>query len=227
MNTIIDRLEVGEERRLSRVETAYRKIKARILSNEYPASFQILEPQLAEKLGVSRTPVREALIRLEADKLIELIPRRGMKVVGMTPTCIAEAYSVLFILELEALQTIDSNSAEQISASARSMLTLASERDYIAWFEHSCNVHDQFVANCQNTELKNLTLSLRERLMRAETISLELRSDLADFSERLVAFAESLIAGELEEASRLYREHCSAALQSFQALLDKYKLQAL
>lgn len=227
MNTIIDRLEVGEERRLSRVETAYRKIKARILSNEYPASFQILEPQLAEKLGVSRTPVREALIRLEADKLIELIPRRGMKVVGMTPTCISEAYSVLATLELKALVTIEPGTAERIRSAAIGMQESVEQSNLGAWYEHYNELRDSLVSDCQNNELRALTVSLRERLMRAEKLSLELRSDLAEFTERCQPFSGELVAGNFESATQLYAEHCRLSLESFQALLDKYKLLAL
>ncbi|HIC81948.1 MAG TPA: GntR family transcriptional regulator, partial [Kiloniellaceae bacterium] len=50
--------------RLSQSERAYQELKRRILDNEMPAGFQALEQELAELLGMSRTPVREALIRL-------------------------------------------------------------------------------------------------------------------------------------------------------------------
>ena len=65
----------------SLVERAYAEIKRRIFSNEYPPGFQALEQEVASQLGMSRTPVREALIRLENERLVELVPRRGMRVV--------------------------------------------------------------------------------------------------------------------------------------------------
>ena len=52
----------------SRVELAYRAIKSRILNNEYPAGYRALEQEVAEDLGVSRTPVHEALIRLQNER---------------------------------------------------------------------------------------------------------------------------------------------------------------
>jgi DNA-binding GntR family transcriptional regulator len=67
----------------SRVNDAYVQIKAEILSNRLPPGFQAPEPEVALRLGMSRTPVREALIRLEADGLVELIPRRGVRVLPL------------------------------------------------------------------------------------------------------------------------------------------------
>ena len=59
-----------------RVARAYAEIRRRILDNEYPAGYQATEPEVAEALGMSRTPVREALIRLEKEGFVEVVPRR-------------------------------------------------------------------------------------------------------------------------------------------------------
>ena len=71
--------------RRSLVDQAYREIKQRLMGNLYPPNLQILEQDLAVQLGMSRTPVREALIRLEREGLVEIIPRRGMRVVPISP----------------------------------------------------------------------------------------------------------------------------------------------
>ena len=70
----------GDSHRSSMSEEAYRIIKLGILRNKYPGGFQIIEDELARSLSMSRTPVREALLRLESEGLIDLIPRRGMRV---------------------------------------------------------------------------------------------------------------------------------------------------
>ena len=57
--------------RASLVERAYREIKSRIMGNIYPPNLQVLEQDLALQLGMSRTPVREALIRLEKEGLVD------------------------------------------------------------------------------------------------------------------------------------------------------------
>jgi len=58
-------------------DRAYQEIKRRILDNEIPAGIQTLEQELAEMLGMSRTPVREAVIRLEEDSMVGVRPRRA------------------------------------------------------------------------------------------------------------------------------------------------------
>jgi DNA-binding GntR family transcriptional regulator len=52
------------------VERAYREIRRRILDNEYPPAHQVLEQDLAEDLGMSRTPLREALVRLQNEHFV-------------------------------------------------------------------------------------------------------------------------------------------------------------
>src|SRR5207302_5057601 len=64
-------------------ETVYRGVKDRILDNTFPPGFQILEQDLAALFAVSRTPVREALVRLGNDGLVDVVPRHGMRVLPL------------------------------------------------------------------------------------------------------------------------------------------------
>ena len=95
-----------EKEGISRVEWVYRTLKQSILNNELYPGYQALEPEIAKNLGVSRTPVREALIRLENERLIELIPRRGMRVVPLVPSDMREIYQVLTSLEVTAVELL-------------------------------------------------------------------------------------------------------------------------
>ena len=86
----------------SRVNDAYLRLKEEIRSNDMPPGFQAPEPEIAERLGMSRTPVREALIRLEAEGLVELIPRRGARVLPIRTEDMKEIYEILTALEPDA-----------------------------------------------------------------------------------------------------------------------------
>jgi DNA-binding GntR family transcriptional regulator len=81
------------------VERAYRALRSRILDNTWPPGYQALEQALALELGMSRTPVREALIRLHNEGLIEVVPRHGMRVLPVSPADMAEIYTILTSLE--------------------------------------------------------------------------------------------------------------------------------
>jgi DNA-binding GntR family transcriptional regulator len=74
-------------------------IQARILSGEIPSNARLRQAALAEEFGVSRTPVREALRKLQSAGVVELEPRRGAVVRGTTPREVREAYLVRAELE--------------------------------------------------------------------------------------------------------------------------------
>ena len=70
--------------RLLNADRAYAEVKRRILDNEMPAGYQILEQELAEMLDMSRTPVREAMIRLAEEGMVEIRPRHGLRVLPLS-----------------------------------------------------------------------------------------------------------------------------------------------
>lgn len=83
-------------------QTVFANLRARILSGELPARATLRETALAEELGVSRTPVREALRRLDEAGLVEFVPNRGATVVEWTPEQIRETYYLRAALESRA-----------------------------------------------------------------------------------------------------------------------------
>ncbi|HEU5214478.1 MAG TPA: GntR family transcriptional regulator [Gaiellaceae bacterium] len=90
--------QAAEERR-ALVDKLASQLHARVLSGELPSGTRLRQEALAEEFGVSRTPVREALRKLQAGGLVELQPNRGAVVRGLSPTEIRDAYEVRAALE--------------------------------------------------------------------------------------------------------------------------------
>jgi DNA-binding GntR family transcriptional regulator len=90
--------QAAEERR-ALVDKLASQLHARVLSGELPSGTRLRQEALAEEFGVSRTPVREALRKLEAGGLVELQPHRGAVVRGLSPREIRDAYEVRAALE--------------------------------------------------------------------------------------------------------------------------------
>src|SRR4051812_30542921 len=90
----------------SRVHDAYDTIKRQIMDNELGPGEQVLERDLALRLGVSRTPVHEALIRLESEGLVEVLPRHGMRVLPVSPEDMLQIYEILTSLESTAAELL-------------------------------------------------------------------------------------------------------------------------
>ncbi|MFD0684470.1 GntR family transcriptional regulator [Actinomadura fibrosa] len=80
-------------------DTAYETLRRMILSGEAAAGSRLGEAELAETLGLSRTPVREALQRLGADGLVEVLPHRGARVVQWTGADLEEIFELRSLLE--------------------------------------------------------------------------------------------------------------------------------
>lgn len=83
-------------------EAVYRHLKDLLLSGRFAPGERLSEPLLAQELGVSRTPVREALMRLAEEGLVELVPGRGARVRIFSPEEVEEVYGVRALLEGEA-----------------------------------------------------------------------------------------------------------------------------
>jgi len=90
----------------SAAERAYEYIRDRILHGEYTSGDYIEEEPVSAVIGVSRTPIREALRRLAAEGFMELIPRRGARVRGVTPQELRQFLEARFAIESHCIRMI-------------------------------------------------------------------------------------------------------------------------
>lgn len=85
---------------------AHRWIKRKIVSLEYPIGSQLLEKDICEELGIGRTPVREALQRLAMEKLVRIIPRKGVFVSDINAWELAQLFEARCMFELYCVQRV-------------------------------------------------------------------------------------------------------------------------
>ena len=83
----------------SLVEGAYDALKAAIRNNLFAPGYQGSEQEIASQLGMSRTPVHEAIIRLQEEGLVRVLPRRGVLICAISPDDMREIYEVIIALE--------------------------------------------------------------------------------------------------------------------------------
>jgi DNA-binding GntR family transcriptional regulator len=106
-------------------DTAYEAIRAGILTGDHPQGARLREEELADVLGVSRTPIREALRRLQADGLVELGVSRGAQVVSYTDADLEEIFDLRALIEPYAhglaAETIDAASLDRLRELADGM----------------------------------------------------------------------------------------------------------
>ncbi|MFI5868466.1 GntR family transcriptional regulator [Streptomyces sp. NPDC051546] len=106
-------------------DRAYREIKARLLDGRHPGGSLLSEGAYATELGMSRTPVREAFLRLQAEEFLSLYPKRGALVVPITPGEARHVLQARLLLESFALDTIVARGPDALARLGGSLATEA------------------------------------------------------------------------------------------------------
>jgi DNA-binding GntR family transcriptional regulator len=204
---------------MTAAEKAYVFTKERILDGRFGGGLLITEGDVGADVGVSRTPVREAFLRLESEGLLRLYPKRGALVVAVSPTevemvmetrLLVERFAIGKIIETEA--ELGASPAEVIARQER----LGARSDSTGFVEADREFHRIFVAAAGNPILLALHDSLRDRQTRMNLAALA-RSD--DRQRQVLmehrAIAEAVAARDLDAALAMVDQHLGAT----QALL--------
>ena len=206
----------------SATDRAHQWTKARILDGRFPGGELITEGEVSTGVGVSRTPVREAFLRLESEGLLRLYPKRGALV---TPISVGQVESVMetrLVIERHALAKVialgSAPKAEMEQALAR-QVRFAARDDPRAFVEADREFHRLYVAAAANPILLALYDSLRDqqsrmglsaiaRDERRTALILEEHTRLvAALGRRDVADASAIIDAHLSETLRLLLSH--------------------
>lgn len=138
-------------------EKAYEFIKHKILNCEMKPGSDILEDQLIEQLGSSRTPVREALMRLEHEGLINIFPRKGSFVAQITIKDIQNIFEIREIVEIQVAKMIcDSIQEEELLYFKEKFEQMDEEGNYYTdkdFFELDLSFHRTIVESTKNNYL--------------------------------------------------------------------------
>ncbi|MFC9125596.1 GntR family transcriptional regulator [Streptomyces sp. NPDC057099] len=212
----------GEE--LSLAERAYRAIRDRLVMLEIRPGAPIHEEQLAQSLGVGRTPVREALKRLQYERLITTYPRRGTFATEVNITDLAHISEVR--QELEPLAA--AQAARRATAADRAALTalrqeLASapsgRHDDTGLMHLDLRVHRAVYAAAHNPYLEDTLVRHDNLATRIWCLFLDRLSDMAGHVEEHGPLIEAIVAGEPEKAAQLARGHVEGFERAIRAAI--------
>src|SRR6478736_12711 len=118
MLTLDDLGNTPSTHRPSLVDDAYRALKDAIRENVFPPGYQGSEQEIATRLGMSRTPVHEAIIRLQEEGLVWVMTRRGVQVCAVSPEDMREIYDVIIALEAVAAELLAGRAQAERAAGA-------------------------------------------------------------------------------------------------------------
>ena len=201
--------QTAREGRASLTGDAYRRIKAEILENRMPPGFQALEPELAVRLAMSRTPVREALIRLQEEGLVEVVPRRGMRVLPLSPADMREIYEVLTCVESEAAAMVAASRPTEadlapLHAATEDMERALAAEDLDAWAEADQRYHVALLELCENKRLVQVAFTHFDQAHRVRMFTLRLREFPVDSTREHREQVAVLQSGDSERMRHMY-----------------------
>ena len=192
-------------------QQAHDHLRDEILSGRLTPGTELSEVALAESLGVSRGPIREALGRLAAEGLVTVRPRRGAIVRALSSDEFIEAYQVREALEMMAMRlAVPKLSVEHIAElelRIDEMTACGKAGDVAGFFEANSAFHQVFFEAAGNRMLAGLYTQLRGQIDRHRPRSLELRGDLRRSIAEHKAILRAAKAGNSERAVRLVSEH--------------------
>jgi len=191
---------------------AYQEIKRRILENEIAPNEIFLEQELAEILEMSRTPVREALIRLSNEGIVEVRPRHGMRVLPLSAQDMTEIYAVLTALESKAAETIAINglSEEQLDIlydCVNEMDQALEKNDLVWWGKADERFHRFLVEYSENKRLINIVNMYWDQSHRARMLTLHLRPKPVDSNNDHRSVVTAIENGDWELAGKIHQVH--------------------
>lgn len=165
-------------------EVVYEAIRDRILRGELGPGLVLRQEELSGAMGVSRTPVREALMRLVSDGYVERVHRRGFRVAGGAITDLIGLYPILAALEALAcrasLPRIDPSRIRQLEQLNRGIRRAVDRGDAKEAITLNQQFHRQLVERCDNPRLVRLLEELSAEVMRLEIWSFSSEVDRED-----------------------------------------------
>lgn len=195
-------------------EKAYRAIATMIQERRLPSGQPVVEQHLAERLGVSRTPLRQALQRLEGEGLLRKDANRSYMVRKVDLKEYLQSLRVRELLEAEAAAlSVDRVDPEAIATARHHVHEVQAQRPYdmLAHWKSDDEVHGLFINNCANTVMRDMILSLRvtTKLFEIERLSERLEPD----SRQHEAILNALAARDPEGARHAVEAHIQSLFQ--------------
>ncbi len=195
-------------------ELAYRSIRDSIITNRFKAGERLVETRLAEELGISRAPVREALRRLAEERLAEERPRHGTFVRSFTADDFVNVYNVRIAIEVAAIRLVVRHKASTLTLEeiVASMEKAAARRDIDGVVDLEFRFHETLCDLAGNEFLAAMFRSASAQ------IRIALAMDDAEFTDVTDVVAEhrpvlaAIRAGDEVAAARSLHEHILASV---------------
>jgi len=215
---------------MSQSRRAMERLRDLILDGELAAGTDHLETELALRLGMSRTPVREAALMLEAQSLLEVRPRKGVRILSVSVEDMHEIYEVLTELEsLAARRAAQANySVEQLTALATGIAKMnasLARKDREGWAVADEAFHDELVRLGGNVRIRAIVANFNDQVRRARAMTLYMRPLPEQSNADHQALYDAIARGDADRAHDIHWQHRTQARLLLTGLLERHGLK--
>ncbi len=205
------KLEIDQNAYLPLREVVFRTLRKAIIKGEFQPGERLMEEKIAVTLGVSRTPVREAIRMLELEGLVKMVPRKGAEVAGITIKDLRDALELRVALEVMsvelACERIDDAGKKKLIRAGMEFKEAVNSKLVPAIVDKDEKFHDVIFEASGNNKLISLAMNLREQVYRYRY---EYVKD-SSYHENLIMehdeITRAILKGDKEKAKDLMAEH--------------------
>ena len=198
-------------RRLRLVDEATRIVRDAILAGTLESGTKLRQVELANQLGISRTPLREALMKLEQEGLIARLPRGGLRVIELEIQETIELYEIREMLDglaaALAAQRVDEKTLEILEGHLKRMEKCVQKQNAHEWFIHHVAFHEAIMQASGNGRLLALISNVRLSIQRFHPVLLTTPDRLRNAFQEHMAIFNAIRRRDPEAAERLGRLH--------------------
>lgn len=186
-------------------------LREAIIVGELKPGQRLMEVQLAEKMGVSRTPVREAIRKLELERLVEMLPRKGAHVAELSVKDIMDVLEVRATLDglatsLSATRITDDEKKE-LRHLLDQFINYVEKENLQGSIKKDVEFHDVIYRSSRNDKLIQISNNLREQIQRFRIVYIKDYSSSRELIREHTEIYEAIIAGNPETAMEAARRH--------------------
>lgn len=227
-------VKVEHERPNSLVDDAYKAMKTAIHDSSFAPGYQASEQEIASRLGMSRTPVHEAAIRLQEEGLVRVLPRKGILICALAPEDLREIYDVVIAIEgraaallAEQPEALREAAAHELARQTDIMKSARGSNDLMAWGEADAAFHRELVECAGNGRMIRLLRMINDQSHRARMLTIKLRRDLDASVVEHRAIIAAILAGDAGRAQDRAQNHRARARDELLPLLDSFGFRHL
>lgn len=220
-------MDLFDQRKENRSLTAiiFERVREDILNGKYSNGDKIVEAKLAEELGVSRTPVREALKQLELDGLVESLPNRGVVVKGITDQDIVDIYTIRLATEAIAarwaVERMDDSEIEQLKEIYDLMEFYTFKEDVEKTFELNTKFHETMYRGTKSRYLEHVLKDFQLFIKSTRNESLKSEGRIDNALEEHKRILDAFMRRDADSAVDALVNHIINSKNNVSSLMEK------